>query len=81
MCDVRDNVIGYVKESVNDELRNGVGKTSKNETAISNVDVQVVDSDGSYSKAKSEFTSSSNVLTNLPQHARRHASDIASIET
>ena len=50
------------------------------ETLSSKVDGADVDSKVSRAERNSELTGSSNVLTNLPQNALRHASDSASVE-
>ena len=52
-----------------------------NDKIISNSTIDVdIDSKASHDRTKSELTGSSNVLTNLPQNARGHASDIDSDE-
>ncbi len=50
------------------------------ETLSSKVDGTDVDSKVSRAETNSALTGSSNVLTNLPQNALRHASDSASVE-
>ena len=87
----KDDVISDVRDSVEDDVISDVRNTVKKdvrsdvvgdiqETITSKMDDTDIDSKTLRVDTKSELTGSSNVLTNLPQNARRHASDITSVE-
>lgn len=84
IADVIDDVIGKVRNDDDDCVTCDVGNDSidindiPKTTSNSNIDVLDVDLKAWHDKTKSELTGSSSVLTNLPQNARGHASDIDS---
>jgi hypothetical protein len=69
-------MIGDISNDVISDISNDVISDVK-ETLSSKADV---DSRVSRAETNSGLTGSSNVLTNLPQNALRHASDSASVE-
>jgi hypothetical protein len=76
---VEDDVISDVRNTVKKDVRSDVVGDIQ-ETITSKMDDTDIDSKTLRVDTKSELTGSSNVLTNLPQNARRHASDITSVE-
>jgi sugar-specific transcriptional regulator TrmB len=83
ICDVRDSVEDDVISDVRDAIKNDIRSdiiSDIQETITSKMDDTDIDSKTLRVDTKSELTGSSNVLTNLPQNARRHASDITSVE-
>ncbi|CAB4012187.1 mitochondrial inner membrane protease subunit 2 [Paramuricea clavata] len=83
ICDVRDSVEDDVISDVRDTVKNDVRSDvigDIQETITSKMDDGDIDSKTLRVNSKSELTGSSNVLTNLPQNARRHVSDITSVE-